>query len=196
MTKQECLRQCRYYQGEKESPYSVGPLNMFWEWERVYVSNNGSEHIVEAQEEVYENRGGKYFRGIPKALLLTMFGSWGKAIYDIKKSMPEFIKLVELYLEIASDHFPKDKIPNKILLPPAPIVKEVTDRYKGYNVVPNLLGSDSSYDYYTASILDCTPPVVFAYDRLSNNVHQILANDALEKIREFSPEVSFDEEEE
>lgn len=108
-TKQKRLSHCRYYRGQEQCPYSRddGHMMWFWEMERVYVANGG----FTGEGDDYRAYGGKEFSGIPRSLLYVMFTSWGKSTYDMQASLPEFYSLVDEYLEIASDHFPKDKIP-------------------------------------------------------------------------------------
>ena len=77
--------------------------------ERVFVADDGK---FEGEASTYKAIGGKSFPGIPYALLMVMFTSWGKSAYDVKASLPEFYTLMDDYLDIASDHFPIDKVPS------------------------------------------------------------------------------------
>jgi hypothetical protein len=81
----------------------------FWDMERVYVSCNG---IFTGEMEVYQNLKGRTFKGIPYNLLMVMFTSWAKYVTDIANNLDKFYNLMELYLDIVSDHIEKDKIPN------------------------------------------------------------------------------------
>ena len=81
--------------------------------ERVFVEHNGK---FEGESDLYKAIGGKSFPGIPYALLMVMFTSWGKSAYDMKASLSEFYTLMDDYLDIASDHFSIDKVPSKGLL--------------------------------------------------------------------------------
>lgn len=103
------MRNCRYYHGEAKCPFEYFPMSWYWDMERVFVSVYGRIHSE--QSSLYKAIGGKTFPGVPYALLLLMFTSWGKYAYDLKASLPDFYRLVDDYLEIASDHFPKDKVP-------------------------------------------------------------------------------------
>ena len=69
MTKEELLKQCRYYKGEEHSPYGDLNLNWFWEMERVFVANNGE---FEGERDLYNVIGGRRFPGIPFPLLIVM----------------------------------------------------------------------------------------------------------------------------
>lgn len=109
MTREELIKQCRYYKGEKECPeVFTGVLRMYWDFERIYVDCGG---VFEGERAYYERFGGKKFPGIPYPLVIIMFTSWAKWTYDIKKEMPQFYDVVDDYLSIPDDHYPKDKIP-------------------------------------------------------------------------------------
>ena len=41
MDKEQLIRTCRYYRGEKECPSDNENIQTFWNWERVYVESNG-----------------------------------------------------------------------------------------------------------------------------------------------------------
>ena len=108
MTRDELIKQCRYYNGEEKNPYDLFPLTWYWDMERVYVENNG-EFVGET--EYYKNINGKIYPGIPFALLMVMLTSWGKSTYSIREQIANFYEVVDDYLSVAEDHFPKDKIP-------------------------------------------------------------------------------------
>ena len=77
--------------------------------ERVYVSCNGN---FTGEMEIYQNLNGRTFKGIPYNLLMVMFTSWAKYVTDLANNLDKFYNLMELYLDIVSDHIEKDKIPN------------------------------------------------------------------------------------
>lgn len=109
MDRVEAISKCRYYSGEEECPFKTDGCAMYWWMERGYVNQRGQ--LDEQQDSLYTNIGGKNHPGIPRALLITMFTLWGNGVWDLKKSLPDFYRLVDDYLQVASDHFPKDKIP-------------------------------------------------------------------------------------
>ena len=109
-TRSEALSKCRYYSGEDVCPFSVDSLKHYWELEWVYVAHD--VELDKLQDELYLALGGKDFSGIPRALLIVMFTAWGKGVWDIKKSLPNFYKFIDDYLQIASDHYPIDEIPH------------------------------------------------------------------------------------
>ena len=109
MKKEELIKQCRYYKGQEENPFIGSDIAWFWDMERVYVSCNG---IFTGEMEVYQNLKGRTFKGIPYNLLMVMFTSWAKYVTDIANNLDKFYNLMELYLDIVSDHIEKDKIPN------------------------------------------------------------------------------------
>ena len=109
MEKEDLIKQCRYYSGEETCPFSDNEMPWFWDMERVYVSCNG---IFTGEMEVYQNLKGRTFKGIPYNLLMVMFTGWAKYESDIKKNLDNFYNLMELYLDIVSDHIEKDNIPN------------------------------------------------------------------------------------
>ncbi len=109
----ELIKQCRYYHGEKKNPYQSPPiederLSWFWDMERVYVMHNGK---FDGESEYYKSIKGKTYPGIPYSLLMVMFTSWAKQSYDMKNEIQGFYTLVDYYLFTANDHFPEDKIP-------------------------------------------------------------------------------------
>lgn len=109
MKKEDLIKQCRYYSGEEKCPFNEDNMEWFWDMERVYVSCNG---IFTGEMEVYQNLKGRTFKGIPYNLLMVMFTSWAKYVTDIANNLDKFYNLMELYLDIVSDHIEKDKIPN------------------------------------------------------------------------------------
>ena len=109
MTREDRIKQCRYYNGEETSPYEDNALSWYWDMERVYVVK-GEEFVGET--DYYKEVGGKIYPGIPFPLLMVMFTSWGKQTYDIKQSLPSFYDIVANYLFIANDHYPEDEIPS------------------------------------------------------------------------------------
>lgn len=110
MTREELIKQCRYYNGEETCPYEDNALIWYWNMERVYVVNDGD---FEGETDYYKEVGGKIYLGIPFPLLMVMFTSWGKQTYDIQQSLPSFYDIVADYLFIANDHYPEDEIPNR-----------------------------------------------------------------------------------
>ena len=77
--------------------------------ERVYVANNGE---FEGERDLYNAIKGRRFHGIPFSLLIVMFTSWAKWVFDAKLALPDFYEKVEDYLFVANDHYPEDKIPS------------------------------------------------------------------------------------
>lgn len=109
MKKEDLIKQCRYYSGEEKCPYNEKNMQWFWDMERVFVSCNGN--FTDARY-IYHKLHGRTFTGIPYQLLMVMFTGWGKYEHDIKSNLESFYNLIELYLDIVSDHISKDKIPN------------------------------------------------------------------------------------
>lgn len=85
-------------------------MNWFWYMEKVYVNHLGQEFVGEG--DYYDALGGRPYPGIPKDLLYIMFSAWGKGVWNLAESLPKFYEIIDEYLEIASGHFPKDKIPD------------------------------------------------------------------------------------
>jgi hypothetical protein len=109
MKKEDLIKQCRYYSGEETCPFNEDNMEWFWDMERVYVSCNGN---FTGEMEIYQNLNGRTFKGIPYNLLMVMFTSWAKYVTDIANNLDKFYNLMELYLDIVSDHIEKGKIPN------------------------------------------------------------------------------------
>ena len=104
------IRICRYYGGEETSPFQTDSLSFFWELEKGYVNN---PELNEEMDHYYRAIGGNDYPGIPRALLIRIFTSWGKDAYDLKKELPYFYQIIDDYLFVASDHFPIDEIPGE-----------------------------------------------------------------------------------
>lgn len=111
MTREELIKQCRYYKGEEKNPFD-GCKNLCWYWdmERVYVGSGGAMFPMRVEYEAY---GGKKFPGIPYELLIIMFTSWGKHSSDLRRSLPQFYMMVEDYLFGANGHYPEGRIPGQ-----------------------------------------------------------------------------------
>ena len=108
-TKEELIKQCRYYKGEEECPNIFdAELSWFWDMERIYVQEGGT---FMGEAEYYKAISGRYYPGIPDDLIHIMFTSWAKFTYDRKREISKFYELVSLYLMVADDHYPPDKIP-------------------------------------------------------------------------------------
>lgn len=87
--KQEMLKYCRYYNGEKECPFKDGMKPMFWEYEKIWL-----EHMLLEEEEMkdfladlwsdYKRAGLELFAqddGVPlglKTLLYNRFDHWAQ----------------------------------------------------------------------------------------------------------------------
>ena len=110
MKKEELIKQCRYYSGEEKCPFNEENMQWFWDMERVYVKTEG-KFVGEA--ELYHRLKGRRYTGIPHNLLMVMFTGWAKYVDDyLEKHIEIFYDLMEVYLDIVSDHISKDKIPN------------------------------------------------------------------------------------
>ncbi|MCQ2299716.1 MAG: hypothetical protein MJZ81_06300 [Bacteroidales bacterium] len=109
MTRMQALATCRYYHGEEKCGYMTDRLYFFWKAEEFYVNKNGE--LNEPENSFYKGIGGKDFPAIPRPVLITMFFMWGKSVYSPKEHISDFYKLVDDYLEIASEFYPKDRIP-------------------------------------------------------------------------------------
>ncbi len=110
--KKELISTCRYYHGEQVCPYMTDDLKHYWEIERIYA--NGDGEIDAENDSHYNNLGGKDYPGIPRTLLITMFAFWGKGVWDLLKSMPEFRKFVDGYLQAAAEHLSPGEVPHTI----------------------------------------------------------------------------------
>lgn len=109
MGRNEPIKMCRYYSGEEVCPFKTDNCKLFWWAESVFVFKEGE--INQHENQYYSAIGGKDYQGIPRGILINLFFLWGKGVYDKKGHLSEFYILVDDYLEIASDHYPKDEIP-------------------------------------------------------------------------------------
>ena len=110
MTREELIKQCRYYKGEDENPFDGGALHDYWWVEELFVYKNGE--LNEADASYYKAVGGKLYPGIPFALLIMFFHIWGKGVHGIKENLPSFYRMMDDYLFVANDHYPEDVIPS------------------------------------------------------------------------------------
>jgi hypothetical protein len=108
MKREDLIKQCRYYSGEEKCPFNEERMEWFWDMERVYVSSNGN---FVGETELYHRLKGRRYTGIPHNLLMVMFTGWAKYVVEIEKNLPKFYDLMEVYLDIVSDHLPKSAIP-------------------------------------------------------------------------------------
>lgn len=109
MDRIELIAKCRYYSGEEKNPYIDEQLQRYWDMERFYVEAHGE--LNAEMDEYYRNIKGKEYAGIPRALLIMMFTYWGKGTYDIAGHIRAFYELIDGYLDVASEGFPRDQVP-------------------------------------------------------------------------------------
>lgn len=101
MRRDKLIKQCRYYKGQTENPFTDGDIAWFWDMERVYVKNEGKPI---GEHEVYRNIHGRKFKGIPYNLLIVMFTSWAKSAVAISANIDKFYDLMDLYLDFVSEN--------------------------------------------------------------------------------------------
>lgn len=94
MTKQELIKQCRYYKSEDICPFDEFPASWYWDMERVYIQHKG---LFSGECATYVAHGFKDF-DMPYNLLMVMFTSWAKTAYDLDKEIPRFYEVIEHYL--------------------------------------------------------------------------------------------------
>lgn len=119
MTKEELIKQCRYYKGEEENSFEfemglssneADTLGYFWGKEKQYVDSAG--WLNDADANYYKATGGKDYSGIPFPLLILFFHFWGKSVHGIKENLHLFYRQMDHYLFISNDHYPEDIIPS------------------------------------------------------------------------------------
>lgn len=108
MKREDLIKQCRYYSGEEECPFTEERMQWFWDMERVYVKSGGN---FVGETEVYHKLKGRKYTGIPHNLLMVMFTGWAKYETNIERNLESFYDLMEVYLDIVSDHISKTAIP-------------------------------------------------------------------------------------
>lgn len=86
---------CRYYKGEKGSPFGSYPKQFFWSAEKAYAESEMSDETFSDLSGLYANVGGEPVMDMPYELLLTMFSLWGKGQYDILANIGEFRELLK-----------------------------------------------------------------------------------------------------
>lgn len=95
MTKEDLIKQCRYYKEEKECPFDMFPASWYWDMERVYVQHNG---IFSGECNTYVAHDFKDF-DMPYNLMMVMFTSWAKTAYDLDNEISDFYNLIEQYID-------------------------------------------------------------------------------------------------
>ena len=102
MSKEELIRQCRYYNGEKKNPYEANDptsyKHWFWHMEYLYVLRGGT--ILKRDRDDYRLEGGKPYSGVPPHLLTAMYVSWGKYSYDRIRAIGDFYQIIDEYMSI------------------------------------------------------------------------------------------------
>lgn len=86
---------CRYYKGEKGSPFGSYPKQFFWSAEKAYADSVMSDEAFSGLSSLYANVGGEPVMDMPYELLLTMFSLWSKGQYDILGNIGEFRELLK-----------------------------------------------------------------------------------------------------
>ena len=109
MTREELIKQCRYYKGEEECPFDRA-MSDYWGIERIFVNDNGG--LNEEDASYYRAVGGKTYSGIPFPLLIIFFHFWCKGVHGVKDSLPSFYRMIDHYLFVANSLYPEDVIPS------------------------------------------------------------------------------------
>lgn len=109
MTKEELIKQCRYYKGEEKCPFD-GELGDYWGIEEIFVNSKGA--LNEDDASYYKAVGGRTYSGIPLPLLIVFFHFWCKGVHGVKDSLPSFYRMIDDYLFVANSHYPEDVIPS------------------------------------------------------------------------------------
>lgn len=98
MDKEQLIKFCRFYNGEKECPYNDGTHSMFWDYERKWVNFSASSNeVLDDFVTEYQNAMlGKFSNddNVPislKALLFNRFSHWNSGNWDsCSESFKEF----------------------------------------------------------------------------------------------------------
>lgn len=99
MKKEELIAQCKYFKNQSICPFDDDMLHWFWSVERSYVMHSGA---ALGEIDYFDSLVPKdKFSSIPRNLLLAFFTSWGKSVYDFKKELPQFYKIIQDYIDIA-----------------------------------------------------------------------------------------------
>jgi hypothetical protein len=86
---------CKYYKGEKESPYKAQNKNMLWAYESAWLNGDKKYDLGE-----YEAYGLKDFMkddGVPETLKALLFNRYSKCCYSLADGVPSFKKFYHKY---------------------------------------------------------------------------------------------------
>ena len=92
-TKEELIKQCRYYKGEEESPYEGvdQDKDMLWFYESHWVMSGTSEDMVSDYHRLHISTDNISIPTSLKALLFNRFAKGYQSIQEAKIAFPSFL---------------------------------------------------------------------------------------------------------
>ncbi len=99
MTKQELLKQCKFYRGEEACPFNDAETHDFWMYEAYFVNFSLLGESLKDALDDYKREGGKSFP-IPDLLLSIMWHFWTKyGDFGYTGNISPFYEMVDKYIE-------------------------------------------------------------------------------------------------
>lgn len=105
MTKDELIKFCRYYKGEKDSPFDGGNKSMLWFYERIWVFD--TLEAYEKNADVFGDMLNEYVSvglgsfqqadGVPVSLKAVLFNRYAKGCNSLQDSVEPFKKFYNEY---------------------------------------------------------------------------------------------------
>ena len=92
-TKEELIKQCRYYKGEEESPYEGvdQDKDMLWFYESHWVMSGTSEDMLSDYHRLHISTDNISIPTSLKALLFNRFAKGYKSTQEAKIAFPSFL---------------------------------------------------------------------------------------------------------
>ena len=92
-TKEELIKQCRYYKGEEESPYEGvdQDKDMLWFYESHWVMSGTSEDMVSDYHRLHISSDNISIPTSLKALLFNRFAKGDQSTQEAKIAFPSFL---------------------------------------------------------------------------------------------------------
>ena len=100
MNKDELLKFCRYYKGQKTNPYTDSDKAMLWDYERKWIVDLSNDYDFSDYLSEYISVGLRDFSMFddgPITLKAVLFNRYAKNAYSIKDAVPGFKEFYQKY---------------------------------------------------------------------------------------------------
>ena len=100
MNKDDILKYCRYYKGQKANPYTDGDKALLWDYERKWVDDMSKEPDFSDYLSDYIAVGLRdfsMFDDVPITLKAMLFNRYAQSAYSMKDAVPGFKEFYQKY---------------------------------------------------------------------------------------------------